>query len=505
MEDYDGNVGLLGKFRQRLRNIKISRNKKKVNNEEFINEKVKEIREVIRNDNTLVLDRKKYKGTNHSDKLKENNSISNVIINIRNTSKDRDYIRKKVGSNNKVDISFNRENIDSKIVEENNNLNKVISVRKNKRISIGSKKRKVGSNLKDEELLNKLGAEIILKIRNNFEYRLDELDVLMSELYFLEKSQENLIELNKAKELKEKISIIINKINDIINEYNLYKKNYYIENIVDIDDSVLADDIINYRYLLDSFSLEKGFVKEYKALDEFKELYNKLKEVKNEASNLVLKNEEKIVEFDIRDKKYNDIKLGMIPISKINNDCMIEIERQNEYFNNLMKKINVINKKEYVTMHLKGVGDLVGKSLNYIGLLMLSPLAGLIPSIAIQTLATKKMIGNIYNNIHFESVKHIHYSAINYDSEVSHHLCSISYTSELLNDTLKDIKKLRESFLKQYDCNLKGYEDTLKKINAIENGLLRNQNKLDIINKNLIKSKKINEDKIIKVKKLNDN
>ena len=56
-----------------------------------------------------------------------------------------------------------------------------------------------------------------------------------------------------------------------------------------------------------------------------------------------------------------------------------------------------------------------------------------------------------------------------------------------------------------YNSNIPGYEDTLKNIEKIENKLLHNQNKVFIIKNNLRRSKKLNEDKMIKVRELNNN
>ena len=71
-------------------------------------------------------------------------------------------------------------------------------------------------------------------------------------------------------------------------------------------------------------------------------------------------------------------------------------------------------------------------------------------------------------------------------------------------DTLKDVSRLREDFMMIYNSNIPGYDDTLKKINAIEKKLIRNQNKISIVKKNLKQSKKLNEKKIIKVRELNE-
>lgn len=396
----------------------------------------------------------------------------------------------------------------------NNDLEeKVKYIKDNKPKINGSKSRKFISDNKDKinaiddvkkhDLLNEMGTDIINKLKDSFEDKIDELEVLHSELYLLSTYQDNEVELKKVEEIKKKINVIIDRINEIIDQYNLYKRNYYIDNVIGIDDSIIVDDIINYRYLLDSFKDEKAFVKEYKALEEFKSLYNSLEEIKKETENLQKENEEKIEEYDIRDKKYDDIKLNMIKDIDINKDLEYEIDKQNKYFKELMDKISVINREEYMTRHLKGVGNLIGQSLKYMGLMLLSPLSGGLPGIAMQTIATKKMVGNAYKKLHMEEEKHVRYSTIDYDRELNHHIVDISYTEDLLDDTLKDVKRLKEDFMMIYSSNIPGYEDTLKKIDKIENKLLHNQNKVSIIKKNLRRSKKLNEDKMIKVRELN--
>lgn len=535
------NGGIYSKFQERLRKIRLSRIKKRTDNEKFIQEKIEEIRKVIRQDPTSLYQKRKSIGIAR-DKAKGNDSVSKVVCDIRNTASDRNYAKKKVGIDyeelpkkknikkdniliNKPIVLVKKENLkeiskqDEIINKENDSsIQKTISnIRKEKNKK--SRKKGIGyeygnndikekikdSSLDEKELLLKeLSIQIIDKIRNSFEDKLDELEVLESELYFLKKDQENELELSKVKEIKKRIQDLIVKINDIIDQYNLYNRNYYLDNVIGIDDLVIVDDIINYRESLDSFSDEKRFVKEYKMLDEFRELYSNLKSVRDDVEGMVQRNEQKIEEFDIRDKKYDDIKLGVVQVNEVDRKCSLELERQNEYFSKMIDNIQKINREEYTTYHLKGIGELVNQSLRYMGFLMLSPLAGLLPGISIQTLATRRLIGNIYRNMKLEKVQHVHYEAVNYDSELNHHLCDVDYTSMMLDDTLRDIERLKEDFMMQYDSRIPGYDDTLKKINKIEEHIIHNQNKVDIIKKNLKRSKKINEEKMERVRKLNE-
>lgn len=511
-----GNSGRYSKFQQRLRNIRLfrSKNKKKVDQEKFIQEKVEEIRKVIYNDSSKGKASFRKKGIGQEEVFGKEKNISQVIVNIRGTAQDRSYGKKKSG----IPIGGSQSIIsEKKSLKDKKSFTDVTKkLVENKDFSFIKKKRGVSSSktlenqknlteLEKKKLLQEMGSEIIDRIKNSFEERIDELEVLESDLFLLNEKQKDELELKKVIEIKKKIQELIQKVNVIIEQYNLYNYNYYIDYMVGIDDSVLMDDILDYKYLLDSEQDQKKFVKEYKILEEFKSLYVHLKKVKADTEALVQKNEAKIHEFDVRDKKYHNIQLGFVNVRKIDQKCSLEIERQNQYFSDLMQKINVIDKEEYTTTHLKGINQLLGQSLRYLGLMILSPLSGLIPSISISAIATRRMINNIYQNMKLEEVHHVHYEAINYDSELSHHLCDVDYTACLLDDTLKDIERLKEDFMLQYDSRIPGYDDTLKKISMIENKVIHNQNKVDIIKKNLKRSKKINEEKMIKIKKLNEN
>jgi len=529
MSDQGNNGGILSKFQERLRKIRLSRSKKRLKNQKFIEDKVKEIRNTIREESYGVYKKINNRGNvaNKNEMIKKNSkesinvkfenkkdenlkkdcSINEVIDEIRATSNERNYGRRKFGIGEEE--STFKENNTKDSVRNNiivNESNKKVNYLKKSRNIAGIEKEKINNitDLEREELVNRLGSEIIDKIKEGFEDKLDELEVLTSELFFLKEEQDRELMLKRVKEIKERINNLISHVNKVIAQYNLYNKNYYIENVVGIDDSVLIDDIINYRNLLDSNNSEKKFVKEYKALEEFKRLYSSLQAVKNDTEKLIEENEQKILKYNINNKKYDNIKLEIVNVEEIDKKCFYEIEKQNEYFKELMSKVNYINKEEYVTRHLRGLGDLIAGSLRYMGLIALSPLRGLIPGIAMQAIATKRLIGNIYRNLHYEEVKHIHYETINYDSELNHHLSDVFYTEKLLDSTYRDIEKLKEDFMMQYDSKIPGYEDTLKNILNIEKKVIHNQNKIDIIKKNLKKSKKLNEDKIILVKKMND-
>lgn len=502
MNDNQGNGSLLGKFRQRLRAIRISRGKRKrrqLANDLFIEDKLKRIKGCFCDDSVRVEIVRTPKGIGTS--FKENKKFK-----LEKTIPSKNDVKKVIKV---VPDELEKKKIEVKEVENKYSLkrtSKGISndVEKNDKKIISNVKKVGSKKLEKEDTIHNLGSEIILKIKGQFEYHLDELEVLEGELYFLSCEEKEEVNLDKVKKVKKEINELIEKINIVIEEYNLYSKNYYIENITDISDRQLVDDIINYRSLLDSLDKEKAFVGEYKFLEEFQYLYQKLVSMKDNTSRLVIDNERKIEKFGIRDKKYQEMQSKMGSLNECNQECSLEIQRQNEYLAMMMNKIGKIDKSEYNTYHLKGVFDLLSQSVHYLGLMLVSPFRGMIPGIAIQTLATKRLMGNIYRNLHFEEVHYVQYHAINYEKELNDKLDNIDYVSCLIEDTLQDISYIKEDFLLQYDSRIQGYDDTLKKIDKIEEMILRNQNKVSIIKKKLKVYQDANHDKMIRVLKLNE-
>lgn len=503
------NSGWYSKFQERLKRMVRNRVKKKKKQEEeqkeFISDKVKEIRQVISNEPIRV--RKFGRPRDVSRKvvlekdIKKNTKLKilDKEDNLSNLDKDRELTLNK----DVDDLEFGDDVVNFKLDNKDKD-NKKTGVDSFHYFARDKNKLLAKGNVTNEEI-NELKIELINRLKRSFNDKLDQLDVLESELFLLNDDMDNAIEIKKVKELKEKIDKLIKEINIIIDNYNILNKNYYIDNVVDIDDKYLAQDIINYRTLLDNSNDEIDFVKGYKSLDEFKSLYERLVVIKHDTEVLIEENEDKTNKFDIRDKKYENIVKSICKIDDVQKNCLYEIEKQNDYLKELAKKINEIDRKEYVTSHLKGLDDLITQTLKYIGFRMLSPLSGLIPSIAVNTMIARNMISNIYSNLHYEDVKHVYYSAIDYNSELNSKITDIGFTYELIDNTLRDIKNLREDFMKQYDSRIPGYKDTLRKIDDIEKIIHSNQNKVNIVKKKLKDNKMINEEKICRVKKLNEN
>lgn len=505
----NGNNGLKGRFRERLRLIRISRHKKgtkekiKEENKKFIEDRLKKIDEILSKDN---------KSNYSNDRI----VIVKKFIKKKRISKDRE-IDAKVSVKKKATTDYRRrKEVDNNKSSEDNQNKFIYNVIKKIRSTASDRNYKYGYGVYKKDNSNngidikeinaikdELKIKIIKRIKNDFDKKIAELDVLESELYFLNKDNDRELELDKVKKIKKKIEDILNKINNIIEQYNIYRNNYELEDIINLEDGTLVDDIIDFKYIVDNYNFNRELVNDYKLLSEYQELYNKLDEIKVISNRVILENQDKIKNLYIRDKKYDDIEKGCAKVYKVLEKCDYEIEKQNDYFKKLMAKVDKIDSREYVDYKFIGLSKLISESLKYIGLLMVSPFSGLLPSIAIETLATRRMIKNIYKNMHIDEIKKVEYMALDYDNEIRDKLNDIDYTYYLIDDTIKLVEDLKSDFISQYNYDIPGYSDTLHKINNISDKLKQNRVKVDVVKDNLIVSKKINADKMVKVKKLN--
>ena len=138
-------------------------------------------------------------------------------------------------------------------------------------------------------------------------------------------------------------------------------------------------------------------------------------------------------------------------------------------------------------------------------LLLLSPLKGLFPVIATSTLATKSTIDLLKKQAHIEESKKIVYTAEDYETKLNTNINNVSEMEVIISLSISDVKKIKEKLKqnKSLSSTLE-YKSVMKKIDNIEIILANNKNKLKQIQKKLNTQKKINNDKLVKVKKLNE-
>ena len=122
------------------------------------------------------------------------------------------------------------------------------------------------------------------------------------------------------------------------------------------------------------------------------------------------------------------------------------------------------------------------------------------------TLATKSTIDILKKQAHIEESKKIIYTAEDYERKITTNIYSVNDMDDLISMSIDDIKKIKKKLMQNKTLNgTFEYKNVMEKIENIELILNDNKNKLKQIQKKLNKNKKINNDKLVKVRKLNEN
>lgn len=411
--------------------------------------------------------------------------IGKIVDNIRIKSED-----KRILNENNKDKNLNNKKSEKQLENEIEKENNIII--KNNYITTKSK---INPNNLEEKIFIKLQKQLI-KLKN-------ECEIVESEEYIINKYEKDNELYQKAKEINEKINKILKRLEKINKEYKIIKDNNLVVDPLYLDDSILIDDIIAYRNMIEEKQY-KDINSRIKLLEEYRYLYKNVDKLVEKTEDIKEKSDRRVKELEERDEKYKKAKNKMVNLSEIESCCNLIIAKNNKYLEELTSKINKIDKGKYVEKKLKGMNGFLSSTLRYIGLLTLTPLRGIIPGIAARTVATRKLLNEMLKNMHYETKEKVIYSAINYTSEINNKLYDIDSISDNIDGAIDDIVKLKKEFQDYFSIyNLEEYENAYKKILLLENNILNNKEKINIVKEKLIKNKKINNDVLTKVRKLN--
>lgn len=424
-----------------------------------------------------IIDKNNNKKTiNNSTKNKINNDVDN---NTTIAKQNKEYIKE-----NKVSIHEKESNndIENKV---NNNLNKqsIIVTNDNKCLSLEEK--------------------IYLKIKKKLDNLNQEIKLIESEEYLINKyyNDKNLYE--KAKEIQIKIEELQVRLNKIQEEYKILSNKNIIKEPLKLDDLLIIDDIINYRNHINELNYNR-IPNKLKLLNTYTSLNNKLEDLTIKTKELNKKSNNRVKELLNRDKKYNKAKMKTKSLNEIENNCNKAIKEYIAYEEELLKKVNKIDKKTYITYKLRGMDNFLSIYCHYIGLIALTPFKEIIPKIGVQTKATRKILNTMLDNMHYEKIKEVTYSANDYINEIDNKIYSITNVEDNLDKATIEVNKLKDEFKRKFLCyNLDEYDKSYKKILLIEDNIIKNKEKIDNIKKNLNSTKKTNKEILTRVKKLN--
>lgn len=476
--------GNLGKFSERMKKIRFDKSKqKKTTSSEIDNHTYSNFLKVIAAIPLMV-----YDNTHDSinDKVYDD-------VNISGNKKDKSLVKNKINDINNIDVSQIKK---KQIAFYNNSDNK--EKNKNKE----TKFEKNSSNVKDPKELEK---RIINLIKKNLITMVNEYEILQSDLYVLSQVNGDDKVLNQCLRNVDEIKKILCKIDKLKKKYDFLKDNFDFEYMLETDDLQLVDDIITLK---EQFSQNevKALVEDYKLLDVYKYLYLRIDQLKDDTVKFEEYKNLQVLELEKRDIDFEKLKKDVYNISRVNESYNYFVEQQVKYLDELNKKVADISSYEDVSYRLRGFNKFLLNSFKYVGLLMLNPLKGVVPSIATETVLTRNVVSNLYKNMGYVENRRMIYDAIDYSSEIKMAIANIESTSNLVDMTLDDLVKLKIKYneqFKKYQGDFSEYEEVIRKINDMENKILGNKIKIEIMKKRMYEKEQINAKKLIKVKELN--
>ena len=519
------NQGNKGKFSERIKKIAFRKRNRMVYEEDENNKiRYQNVLKVLAAVPGMVYSNVQFddskvedKSTKKSNKVSRSYLISDIDVN---------KIRAKQESHFKSSEPLKKTTVSKSLDNKHDNENKQLSDFKKVEIALPNavlddkgKRNDIetvkGDDILDEEIslengnekVEKLEKDILDIIKKKLVLSINNLEIMQSELYILSEVNGDAKTQEECERQIKEIKDLLDRIEKLKEQYDYLKDNYDFEYLMALDDDNLIDKIIELKDVFNNNEV-RAFVEDYKLLDEYKYLYLKIDEIQEKTDELDEKKEEELEKLKKRDIDFEKLKNKVYNIDNDNNLYRNMLKNQDEIIKELDKTISKIDSYEQVNYHIKGLNKLLFNSFKYFGLLMMNPLKGIFPSIAFQTLVARDMVRGAYHGIQWEEERKKVYEAVDYSSSISSVIDNMDQVNNNIDSTLSDLIKLKDIYkkrFKKYQDDNSEYKEIIDKINDMENKMLGNKIKVEMLKKKALNQKKTNEKKLTLVNKLNDN
>ena len=356
-----------------------------------------------------------------------------------------------------------------------------------------------------QEEVNNLEKKILNRIKKILIKMVNEYEILESELFIISNATDDNKKYLKCKETVDQIKDMLCRIDKLKAKYDFLKDNFDFEYMLEIDDNFLADDIIELKNKFSTGSV-KNIVTDYKLLDVYKYLYMRIDKLEDETVEYNEYKNQQLEELKKRDINFDKLSRDVYNLDNAKDSYDRFVREEEKTLEELNQKLFKIDSHEVINFELVGFNELLKNSFKYLGLLMVNPLKGVIPSIATKTVITANVVENLYHNLHWEEKKRLVYETIDFSSEINSALSDLDLMNGMVDKTLEQLAIMKDGYNKQfkkYQNDFTSYNDVINKINDMENKILGNKIKIEIMKKRTIEKQRINDQKLHLVKKLN--
>ena len=451
------------------------------------------------------------------------NSKNNKLDHTHNVAANEAYINKGNIDNNASfsKIEENRNTINDNIPFKKSEINKDRDIKRKKITDISIqeikdkqdkyfKSQSFGINIRqqdnDDNKVKQLEKSIVNLIKKDLIKVVNELEILQSELYILSEVNGESKELVECQRELDQVKSMLCKIDKLKEQYDFLKDNYDFEYLLEIDNKDLVDKIIELKDTFGDNKL-KAVSEDYKLLDVYKYLYLKIDDLQEKTALFEEKKNQEAEKLKARDINFESLKRDVYNVGNVNANYQLFVNNQNDLLKEIDANVSKIDSYEQVDYHLKGFSEIFRSTFKYFGLLMVSPLKGIIPSIATETLITGNLIKNLYKKLEWEETRTMVYEAIDYSKLISNAINDLESTSNIVDMTLDDIVHLKMKYneqFKKYQGDFLEYREIMQRINDMENKILGNKIKIEMMKKRALEQQKANEKKLKLVKELNE-
>ena len=413
----------------------------------------------------------------------------------KNIKKEPEIISKSVISPFPVNSEKEKDDIHSQDVIIQQNVPKTVAKKEDEKLQ--------KNDINPAKVLEK---KIIDLIKKDLVRIVNTLEIYESELYVLNEINNDEKTLIECRKNLAEVRKILEQIEDLKRKYDYLRDSYDFEYLLEFDNEELVDKIIELRDMFGNNEI-RATVADYKLLDVYKHLYVSVDQINENVHKIEREKEKQEQKLAERDIDFEKLKSDVYNIERVNESYDSFVSEQNKLMADLSSKISLIDSREVSNYRVKGFGKFLFHSFKYFGLLMLNPLRGFLPSIATQTIITRNIVHNLHDKLKVEEEKHTVYDAVDYSALIYRASRDIDYTSGELDNTLDDLEKLKIEYndrFRQYQGDFSEYYSVINRITAMQEVMINNRIKLEIIRNQLKRHSYENKHKLKLVRKLND-